>query len=145
MDKELFKSLANKVASQDSMNVLIDVVSESDAFSTEEFDNIIALLVGVYNAPVIKEKANSFNTDRIEMTFKSFNKVKMIVHYTYRTERKMLEHGGVLLSKWEAERKGLGEVFELNAVERASDEIHTDRCSYEQWAKYQCGDIVSID
>ena len=47
MDKELFKSLANKVVSQDSMNVLIDVVSESDAFSTEEFDNIIALLVGV--------------------------------------------------------------------------------------------------
>lgn len=90
MNKELFKSLANKVASQDSVNVLIDVVSESDAFSTEEFDNIIALLVGVYNAPVIKEKANSFNTDRIEITFKSFNKVKMIVHYTYRTKRKML-------------------------------------------------------
>ena len=145
MDKELFKSLANKVASQDSMNVLIDVVSESDAFSTEEFDNIIALLVGVYNAPVIKEKANSFNNDRIEMTFKSFNKVKMIVHYTYRTERKMLEHGGVLLSKWEAERKGLAEEFKANAVDCVSDEVSTDCCSYEVWAKYQCGNIVSID
>ena len=145
MDKELFKSLANKIASQDSMNVLIDVVSESDAFSTEEFDNIIALLVGVYNAPVIKEKANSFNNDRIEMTFKSFNKVKMIVHYTYRTERKELEHNGEFFSKWEASRKGLDKEFETNAVEHASDEIYTDRCSYEMWAKYQCGNIVSID
>ena len=145
MDKELFKSLANKVASQDSVNVLIDIISESDAFSKEEFDNIIALLVGVYNAPVIKEKANSFNNDRIEMTFKSFNKVKMIVHYTYRTERKMLEHNGEVLSKWEASRKGLDKEFETNAIAHASDEIYTDRCSYEMWAKYQCGNIVSID
>lgn len=145
MDKELFKSLANKVASQDSMNVLIDVVSESDAFSKEEFDNIIALLVGAYNAPVIKESASSFHTDRTEFTFKAFNKVKMIVHYTYRIERKMLEHNGVFLSKWEAERKGLGETFEANAVECISEETCTDRCSYEVWAKYQRGNVVSID
>ena len=145
MDKELFKSLASKVSSKDSVNVLIDVVSESDAFSKEEFDNIIALLVGVYNAPVIKENANSFNDNKIEFTFKSFNKVKMIVHYTYRTERKMLEHNGEVLSKWEASRKGLDKEFETNAVEHASDEIYTDRCSYEMWAKHQCGNIVSID
>ena len=145
MDKELFKSLVRKVSNQDSVNVLIDVVSESDAFSNEEFDNIIALLVGVYNAPVIKESANSFNNDRVELTFKSFNKVKMIVHYTYRIARKVLEHNGVFLSKWEAERKGLGEAFEANAIERISDETCTDRCSYEQWAKYQHGNVVSID
>lgn len=145
MDKELFKSLVRKVSNQDSVNVLIDVVSESDAFSNEEFDNIIALLVGAYNVPVIKESANSFHNDRTEFTFKAFNKVKMIVHYTYRAERKMLEHDGVFLSKWEAERKGLGKVFEANAVECISDETCTDRCSYEHWAKYQCGNVVSID
>ena len=145
MDKELFKSLASKVSSKDSVNVLIDIISESDAFSNEEFDNIIALLVGAYNAPVIKESTSSFHTNRTEFTFKAFNKVKMIVHYTYRDERKMLEHNGAFLSKWEAERKGLGEAFEANAVECISDETHTDRCSYEQWAKYQCGNVVSID
>ena len=145
MDKELFKSLASKVSSKDSVNVLIDIITESDAFSNEEFDNIIALLVGVYNAPVIKERANSFHSDRTEFTFKSFNKVKMIVHYTYRIARKMLEHNGVFLSKWEAERKGLAEEFKANAVDCVSDEVSTDCCSYEVWAKYQHGNIVSID
>ena len=145
MDKELFKALVSKMVDQDNIATVVEVLSESDAFSKEEFDNIIALLVGAYNAPVIKESASSFHTDRTEFTFKAFNKVKMIVHYTYRIERKMLEHNGVFLSKWEAERKGLGETFEANAVECISEETCTDRCSYEVWAKYQRGNVVSID
>ena len=70
MDKELFKSLASKVSSQDSVNVLIDVITESDAFSNEEFDNIIALLVGAYNAPIIKESTSSFHTNRTSLLSK---------------------------------------------------------------------------
>ena len=145
MNKDLFKALVSKMVGQDNIATVVEVLSESDAFSKEEFDNIIALLVGAYNAPVIKESASSFHTDRTEFTFKAFNKVKMIVHYTYRIERKMLEHNGVFLSKWEAERKGLGETFEANAVECISEETCTDRCSYEVWAKYQRGNVVSID
>ena len=145
MNKELFKVLANKIVDQNNVATLVEVLSESEAFSSDELDNIIALLAGAYNVPVIKESAKPFNSEQVDLTFKSFNKVKMRVRYTHKTVKKLLEYKGEFLTKWEAERKGLGEVFELNAVERASDEIHTDRCSYEMWAKYQCGNIVSID
>lgn len=145
MNKELFKVLANKIVDQNNVATLIETLSESEAFSSDEFDNIISLLAGAYKAPVIKETAKLFGADQVEIKFKSFNKVKMRVSYTYKSVKKLLEHNGEFLTKWEAERKGLTETFKDNAMDRISDEIRTDCCSYEQWAKYQCGNIVIID
>ena len=145
MDKELFKSLVVKLTNQDNLNVLAEVLSESEIFYLEEFDNIIALLVGTYTVPVIKESASAFNGENVNLTFKSFNKVKRRVRYTYQRVIKTLEHNGKFLDKWEAERKGLAEEFKANAVDRVSDEVSTDCCSYETWAKYQCGNVVPID
>lgn len=144
MDKELFKVLANKIVNQDNVATLIETLSESEAFSSDEFDNIISLLAGAYTVPVIKENAKPFGVDQVEIKFKSLNKVKMRVRYTHKTVKKLLEHNGELLTKWEAERKGLAEEFKANAIDRISDEIHTDCCSYDTWAKYQCGNIVTI-
>ena len=145
MNKELFKALAGKMTSQDNIATVVEVLSESEAFSSEEFDNIIALLAGAYTMPVIKESAKPFGVDQVEIKFKSFNKVKMRVRYTYKSVKKLLEYKGDFLTKWEAERKGLVEEFKANAMDRISDETHTDCCSYEQWAKYQRGNIVTID
>ena len=145
MDKELFKVLANKIVDQDNVATLIETLSESEAFSSEEFDNIISMLAGAYTAPVIKENASTFDGVNVNLTFKSFNKVKMRVRYTYKKVVKTLERDGQLYNKWEAERKGLAEEFKANALDRLSDEILTDCCSYEQWAKYQRGNIVTID
>ena len=145
MDKELFKSLVVKLTNQDNLNVLAEVLSESEIFYLEEFDNIIALLVGTYTVPVIKESASAFNGENVNLTFKSFNKVKRRVRYTYQRVVKTLEHNGQFLNKWEAERKGLAEEFKANAVDHVFDEVSTDCCSYEVWAKYQCGNVVSID
>ena len=145
MDKELFKVLSNKMVDQNNVATLVEVLSESEAFSSDEFDNIISLLVGAYTAPVIKESASTFDGVNVNLTFKSFNKVKMRVRYTYQKVVKTLEREGVFLTRWEAERKGLAEEFKANALDRLSDEILTDCCSYEQWAKYQHGNIVTID
>ena len=145
MDKELFKSLVVKLTNQDNLNVLAEVLSESEIFYLEEFDNIIALLVGTYTVPVIKESASAFNGENVNLTFKSFNKVKRRVRYTYQRVIKTLEHNGEFLNKWEAERKGLAEEFKANAMDRISNEIYTDCCSYDTWAKYQCGNVVPID
>ena len=145
MNKELFKALAGKMVGQDNVATVVEVLSESEAFSSEEFDNIVALLAGVYTVPVIKESAKPFSGDQINLTFKSFNKVKMRVCYTYQRVIRTLEHKGEFFNKWEAERKGLAEEFKNNALDRVSDEILTDSCSYERWAKYQCGNIVIID
>ena len=145
MDKELFKSLVVKLTNQNNLNVLAEVLSESEIFYLEEFDNIIALLVGTYTVPVIKESASAFNGENVNLTFKSFNKVKRRVRYTYQRVIKTLEHNGEFLNKWEAERKGLAEEFKANAIDRVSDEVSTDCCSYETLAKYQCGNVVSID
>ena len=145
MNKELFKVLANKIVDQNNVATLVEVLSESEAFSSDELDNIIALLAGAYNVPVIKESAKPFNSEQVDLTFKSFNKVKMRVRYTHKTVKKLLEYKGEFLTKWEAERKGLAEEFKANALDRLSDEISTDCCSYEQWAKYQRGNIVTID
>ena len=145
MDKELFKVLANKMVDQNNVAALVEVLSESEAFSSEEFDNIIAMLAGAYKAPVIKDRANPFKSDQVDLTFKSFNKVRMRVRYTYKPVKKLLEHKGEFLTRWEAERKGLAEEFKDKAIDRVSDEILTDCCSYERWAKYQCGNIVNID
>ena len=145
MDKELFKVLANKMVDQNNVATVVEVLSESEAFSSEEFDNIISLLAGAYTAPVIKESASTFDGVNVNLTFKSFNKVKMRVRYTYQKVVKTLEREGVFLTRWEAERKGLAEEFKANALDRLSDEILTDCCSYEQWAKYQHGNIVTID
>ena len=145
MNKELFKALAGKMASQDNIATVVEVLSESEAFSSEEFDNIISMLAGAYTAPVIKESAKPFNSEQVDLTFKSFNKVKMRVRYTHKTVKKLLEYKGEFLTKWEAERKGLAEEFKANALDRVSDEVLTDCCSYEQWAKYQRGNIVTID
>lgn len=145
MNKELFKVLASKMVDQNNIATVVEVLSESEAFSSEEFDNIVALLAGAYTMPVIKESASTFNGVNVNLTFKSFNKVKMRVRYTYKRVIKTLERDGHLYNKWEAERKGLAEEFEANALDRISDEVLTDCCSYEQWAKYQRGNIVTID
>ena len=145
MNKELFKALAGKMVGQDNIATVVEVLSESEAFSSEEFDNIIALLAGAYTMPVIKESAKPFSSEQVDLTFKSFNKVKMRVRYTHKTVKKLLEYKGEFLTKWEAERKGLAEEFKANALDRVSDEICTDCCSYEQWAKYQRGNVVVID
>ena len=145
MNKELFKALAGKMASQDNIATVVEVLSESEAFSSEEFDNIIALLAGAYTMPVIKESASTFDGVNVNLTFKSFNKVKMRVRYTYQRVIKTLERDGQLYNKWEAERKGLAEEFKANALDRVSDEILSDCCSYDTWAKYQHGNIVTID
>ena len=145
MNKELFKVLANKIVDQNNVATLIETLSESEAFSSDEFDNIISLLAGAYTVPVIKENAKPFSVDQVEIKFKSFNKVKMRVCYTYQRVVKILEREGAFLTRWEAQRKGLSEEFEANAIDRVSDDILTDSCSYEQWAKYQRGNIVTID
>ena len=145
MNKELFKALVGKSTNQGNFNVLAEVLSDSEIFYSEEFDNILALLVGTYKVPVIKESASAFNGETVNLTFKSFNKVKMRVRYTYQRVIKTLEHNGEFLNKWEAERKGLAEEFKANAVDRVSDEVSTDCCSYDTWAKYQCGNVVPID
>ena len=145
MNKELFKALAGKMIGQDNIATVVEILSESEAFASEEFDNIISLLAGAYTVPVIKESAKPFIGDQINLTFKSFNKVKMRVCYTYQRVIRTLEHKGEFFNKWEAERKGLAEEFKDNAIDRVSDEIFTDSCLYEQWAKYQCGNIVTID
>ena len=145
MNKELFKALVGKLTNQGNVKVLAEVLSDSEIFYSEEFDNIIALLAGAYTVPVIKESASAFNGETVNLTFKSFNKVKMRVRYTYQRVIKTLEHNGEFLNKWEAERRGLAEEFKASAVDRVSDDVSTDCCSYEVWAKYQYGNIVSID
>ena len=145
MNKELFKALVSKMVDQNNVATVVEVLSESEAFSSEEFDNIVALLAGAYTMPVIKESASTFNGENVNLTFKSFNKVKMRVRYSYQKVVKTLERDGQLYNKWEAERKGLAEEFKANALDRVSDEILTDCCSYEQWAKYQRGNVVVID
>ena len=145
MNQELFKVLVGKMVDQNNVATLVEVLSESEAFSSEEFDNIVALLAGAYTAPVIKGSASTFNGENVNLTFKSFNKVKMRVRYTYQRVIKTLERDGQLYNKWEAERKGLAEEFKANALDRVSNEILTDCCSYEQWAKYQRGNVVVID
>ena len=145
MNKELFKALAGKMASQDNIATVVEVLSESEAFSSEEFDNIISMLAGAYKVPVIKEGAKPFGVDQVELKFKSLNKVKMRVRYTHKTVKKLLEYKGEFLTKWEAERKGLAEEFKANAMDRVYDEICNDCCSYDTWAKYQRGNIVTID
>ena len=145
MNKELFKALVSKMVDQNNVATVVEVLSESEAFCSEEFDNIVALLAGAYKVPVLKENATPFNSDQYDLTFQSFNKVKMRVRYTYKRVKKLLEHKGEFLTKWEAERKGLAEEFKDNALDRVSDEVLTDCCSYETWVKYQRGNIVTID
>ena len=145
MNKELFKALVSKMIDQNNVTTVVEVLSESEAFSSEEFDNIIALLAGAYKAPVLKESSSTFDGINVNLTFKSFNKVKMRVRYSYQKVVKTLERDGQLYNKWEAERKGLAEEFKVNALDRLSDKISYDCCSYEQWAKYQCGNVVVID
>ena len=145
MNKELFKALVSKMVDQNNVATVVEILSESEAFSSDEFDNIISLLAGAYKVPVIKEGAKPFGVDQVELKFKSLNKVKMIVRYTHKTVKKLLEHNGEFLTKWEADRKGLAEEFKANAIDHVPDEIYSDCCSYDTWAKYQCGNIVTID
>ena len=91
MKKELFKILANKVANQESLPVLIDIITESSVFCEEELDNVISLLLGVYELPTIKNKSEISNySDRVNLTFISFNKVKMTVTYSCQYTAKVL-------------------------------------------------------
>ena len=145
MKKELFKVLANKVASQNSLEVLIDVVTESNVFCEEELDNVISLLLGVYELPTIKGKSEfSNNTDRVNITFISFNKVKMMVNYSYQLTTRVLVHEGKELTRWEASKKGLEELFDRDSISRVQSDVHTDTCTLERWTKGQFGDVVTL-
>ena len=145
MKKELFKVLANKVASQESLSVLIDIITESNVFCEEELDNVISLLLGVYELPTIKNKSEfSNNTDRVNITFISFNKVKMMVNYSYQLTTRVLVHEGRELTRWEASKKGLEELFDRDSISRIQSDVHTDTCSLERWVKGQFGDVVTL-
>jgi hypothetical protein len=145
MKKELFKILANKVANQDSLPALIDVITESDVFCEEELDNVIFLLLGVYKLLTIKSysKISNYN-DRVNLTFISFNKVKMTVTYSYQCTAKVLVHEGQELTRWEASKKGLDELYEKESITRVRPEVNTDTCSLERWTKGQFGDVVTL-
>ena len=145
MKKELFKVLANKVVNQDNLKVLIDVITESDVFCEEELDSITSLLLGVYELPIIKSKSElTHYSDRVNFTFISFNKVRMTVTYSCQYTAKVLVHEGQELTRWEASRKGLEELFEKESITRVSPEVNTDTCSLERWVKGQFGDIVTL-
>ena len=145
MKKELFKVLASKVANQDSLGVLIDVITESNTFCDEELDSIISLLLGVYELPTIKNKSEfSNNTDRVNITFISFNKVKMMVNYSYQLTTRVLVHEGRELTRWEASKKGLEELFDRDSISRIQSDVHTDSCTLERWVKGQFGDVVTL-
>ena len=145
MKKELFKVLANKVASQNSLEILIDVITESNTFCDEELDNIISLLIGVYELPTIKSRSEiSNNTDRVNLTFQSFNKVKMTVTYSHQCSVRVLIHEGQELSRWDASKKGLEELFEKDSISRVRPEVMMDTCSLERWTKSQFGDVVTL-
>ena len=145
MKRELFKILANKVANQESLPVLIDIITESNVFCEEELDNVISLLLGVYELPTIKNKSEfSNNTDRVNITFISFNKVKMMVNYSYQLTTRVLVHEGRELTRWEASKKGLEELFDRDSISRIQSDVHTDTCSLERWVKGQFGDVVTL-
>lgn len=145
MKKELFKVLANKVVNQDSLGVLVDVITESNVFCDEELDNIISLLIGVYELPTIKSKSEfPNNIDRVNITFISFNKVKMMVNYSYQLTTRVLVHEGKELTRWEASKKGLEELFDKDSISRVQSEVNTDTCSLERWTKGQFGDVVTL-
>ena len=145
MKKELFKVLANKVASQNSLEMLIDIITESNVFCDEELDSIISLLIGVYELPTIKSRSEiSNNTDRVNLTFQSFNKVKMTVTYSYQSSVRVLIHEGLELSRWDASKRGLEELFEKDSISRVRPEVLMDTCSLERWTKSQFGDVVTL-
>ena len=145
MKKELFKVLANKVVNQDNLKVLVDVITESDVFCEEEFDNITSLLLDIYELPIIKSKSELTNySDRVNFTFISFNKVKLTVTYSCQYTTKVLVHEGKELTRWEASRKGLEELYEKESVIRVRPEMNTDTCSLERWVKGQFGDVVTL-
>ena len=145
MKKELFKVLANKVASQNSLEMLIDVITESNVFCDEELDSVISLLLGVYELPTIKSRSEiSNNTDRVNLTFQSFNKVKMTVTYSYQSSVRVLVHEGLELSRWDASKRGLEGLFEKDSISRVRPEVMTDTCSLERWVKDQFGDVVTL-
>lgn len=145
MKKELFKVLANKVVNQDNLKVLVDVITESDVFCEEEFDSITSLLLGIYELPIIKSKSELTNySDRVNFTFISFNKVRMTVTYSCQYTAKVLVHEGQELTRWEASRKGLEELYEKESIIRVRPEMNTDTCSLERWVKGQFGDVVTL-
>ena len=145
MKKELFKILANKVANQESLPVLIDVITESNVFCEEELDNVISLLLGVYELPTIKSRSEISNyNDKVNLTFISFNKVKRTVTYSYQSSVRVLIHEGLELSRWDASKKGLEELFDKDSISRVRPEVNTDTCSLERWTKGQFGDVVTL-
>ena len=145
MKKELFKVLANKVASQNSLEVLIDIITESSVFCEEELDNVISLLLGVYELPTIKSKSEISNySDRVNLTFISFNKVEMTVTYSYQLTTRVLVHEGKELTRWDASKKGLEELFDRDSISRVRPEVSTDTCSLEKWVKGHFGDVVTL-
>ena len=145
MKKELFKILANKVANQDNLSVLTDAIAESDVFCEEELDNIISLLLGAYELPTIKSGSEiSGYTDRVNITFVSFSKVKRIVTYSYQVSERILVHEGQELTRWEASKKGLEELFEKNSISRVRPSKQIGTCQLERWVERQFGDVVTL-
>lgn len=145
MKKELFKILASKIANQDNLGILIDVVTESNVFCDEELDSIVSLLLGVYELPIIKSKSEiSDYTDRVNLTFNSFNRVKMTVDYSYQSSVRVLVHEGQELTRWDASRKGLEELFEKNSISRVRPEVRIGNCPLEKWVENQSGDVVTL-
>ena len=145
MKKELFKALAGRIANQNSLEILTDAIVESNVFCEEELDNIVSLLLDTYELPTIKIVSEiSSYTDRVNVTFVSFSKVKRIVTYSYQVSERILVHEGQELSRWEASKKGLEELFDRDSISRVQSDVHTDACSLERWTKGQFGDVVTL-
>ena len=146
MKKELFKALANKIASQNSLEILTDAITESNIFSEEELDNIVSLLLDTYELPTIKSRSEiSSYTDRVNVIFVSFSKVKKIVTYSYQVSERILVHEGQELSRWEASKKGLEELFDRDSISRVRPSKQIGTCPLEKWVERQFGDVVTLE
>ena len=145
MKKELFKALAGRIANQNSLEILTDAIVESNVFCEEELDNIVSLLLDTYELPTIKSRSEiSSYTDRVNVTFVSFSKVKRIVTYSYQVSERILVHEGQELTRWEASKKGLEELFEKDSTSRVRPSKQTGTCPLERWVERQFGDVVTL-
>ena len=68
----------------------------------------------------------------------------MNVTYSYQCTARVLVHEGQELTRWEASKKGLEELFEKESISRVRPEVNTDTCSFERWTKGQFGDVVTL-
>lgn len=59
----------------------------------------------------------------------------MTVIYSYQCTARVLVHEGQELTRWEASKKGLEELFEKESISRVRPEVNTDTCSLERWVR----------